>query len=339
MKEALAIALLLSIGAPPTSRDSPQASGITKQQLDALVKKLQAEGKSWVEAQRGPESWIADHGIGSPPFRRPWISDVPIDRAVRRELEKVQFETQSAPLLIQTLRSAKQDAELYAVSALLGRLTAAKPEVIGAVLPAVYGIHRRTRSSYKPLPRLPEPPPRRKPRSAATIMKEIEALEKRHKAVMLERGRVSRHNQLICQLERTTFKLMLAAEDRSADYQLVRMMVAAEGRKSLAFIIILDTIAAKAKEMDAEQAGRLYSSLESSARPRRMVYKKGYNRLGSVEVIHYTLDGLYHSMAYPGKRILIAANDLAPIAKRPLLKVPKKQEIDEYHRKRAKGRR
>ena len=118
-------------------------AGITREKLDEIIQKLEANGQAWLKGED-------------------------IDPNARVDLAKVRFDQASVPHLQAALRSYRRDtARLYALNRLLEHLQTADPETVRAALPSVKMLHARTRTGYRTFPKLTK-------RQASTVISTLQ---------------------------------------------------------------------------------------------------------------------------------------------------------------------
>lgn len=295
-------------------------AGVTREQLDEIVKKLEAGAKEWL---RGAD----------------------VAKPVEGSLKGVSFDEGSVAHLNNVLRSFRRDmARLYAINRLLDRLAAAKPQAIRGALANVKTLHNRVRSFYRQVPQLSRAqaealvlPDSCRGMNTEAIMGRMSLLESlRDQKVEREQAAV-RHNSVIGDVESNAYRLMYLADDPQEDVDLVKAVFLEERRGSFTFITLLDELTRGAQKMSPERARRLCPLFRPHLARLAMQNRKPYVNQGKINVSRSGTSDYEKKDEYAGIRVLTAYNQLVRAAKSKQLKpvkVPTTKDIDEYHKKR-----
>jgi hypothetical protein len=298
-------------------------AGITREKLDEIIQKLEANGQAWLKGEN-------------------------IDPNARVDLAKVRFDRESAAHLQAALRSSRRDtARLYALNRLLEHLQAADPETVRAALPAVKMLHTRTRTGYRTFPKLTKRqvdslrmPPFNPRLTTDFIMGRMAALDKERENKVARELFIVRHNEVIFGIEKNTFLLMLQAADAREDSALVKTMFLEERKGNAIFLTIANAFADPRRKIDPERARRIYPLFRAHLSRLAMQNKRKYVDHGQANLQRSGTSAFTQKDEYAGIRILNAYNRLVEATKLPDLKkvrVPSGKEIAEYHKKLAAG--
>jgi hypothetical protein len=299
---------------------SVRAAGATQGQIDRIVKELRANAELWWNDQ-----------------------DIKVEPEVA--LKTVWFDKASIPYLTQTIRSMPTDPNgLYVINRLLRRLSFARTDAIRAALPTVKDLHSKLKNSYKPFLQLSKRQVEALKKPSSNSAQARAALEERRREKLAKEKVIAKHNQMVYILEMRTFQLMLLAKSPEEDKQLSRWLIEAEKQRSAHFLTIVDAMAADARRMSKERAGKeraeqIYEILRPYGVEVKMQKKTAYVDRGKSTVRPDDISTYEVRQEYPGIRILSMLNRIATAARTPALKVPKAKEIEKYHKDRAKKRR
>jgi len=315
-------ALLIAAGVClPALRPLRAATPIRKENLDEMVTKLEANADLWLQ-------------------------DKPVSATVERQMRDLVFDKDSVRPLSTLLRSIKKDDKgLYVIGRLLRYLSFAKTDVVQAALSSVKSVHSSVRRTYRPFPKFSKAQEKAlslrdySPRlRTPAIMKEMATVQKRREAKLAGEKLIAKHNELVYNIEKTCYQLMLLAKDQREDKFLVNTLLLAERRKSSFFVSILDQIAADARKMDRDRAQGFYNALKPHGVRLKMERERSYQHFGKASLSSDRASSFGTVRALPGAHILKTMNRLATPAKLPALKVPTKKEIDAFHKKKGKGK-
>ena len=301
------------------------AAGVTKEQLDKIVKKLEANAKNWLKGE-------------------------PVDQSAENSVRKISFDADSVDPLNGVLRSSKRDtASLYVAIRLLDRLQAAKPETIQAVLPNVKGLHNRVKNGYRSIPRLSRTqvnaltlPPSCKGLSTDAIMSRMGTLEGRRDQKVAREESVAKHNEIVGGIEIHAYRLMLLADLPKEDTALVKAIFLEERKGSSLFINLCDQFSRAARKMPSPRARKLCPLFRPHLGRIAMQNRKPYADRSKVNISRSATSNYEQKNEYAGVKILRTYNEIVKAAKSPTLKpvkVPSNKEIQAYHQKHSAPRR
>lgn len=326
MKRSLACVAFLVASAWLIAGASPaSAAGITKDELDAVNKKLEANGQQW--ATNEP------------------LTDKP-------DMGKVQFDKDSVAALDAILKSAKKETpDLYAVNKLLERVETADAETIRAILPAVKALHARVHTTYRTFPQINKAQADSLKMgsygtglSTEAMMARMAALEKSRDSKVEKEQPIAKYNEMAYEVEKHGYRMMLLADDPKEDMQLVRALFAEEKAGRAMFFSIANDMFAVAKDkkrMSEDRARKLYPQIRPNIPRIGMQPKKSYVNPGQC-ILHMDETSTPGKLeAYAGilciqlmNQIAEAANDKAMAS----LKVPEPKDVDEAAKKAAGGK-
>jgi len=315
----LLVAALLNVPGP-----SALAAGVSKEKLNETVKKLQANAEKWLKGEE-------------------------IDKSVDRQLGGIAFDKESVAHLQVFLKSAKRDAAgLYVVNKLLGRLEKADVETIRTALPDVKNLHSRTRNAYRSFPKVSRGqiaslklPTYSSRLTTDAIMGRMAALDKQRDVKVARDIPLAKHNEMVYELAKKAIRLMCMAGDARDDTYLARNLFLEERKGDAIFATIADELGAHARKMDPQRATKLYAMFRPHVSRLAMQNRKSYVCRGK-STINRTQTSTYGKAdEYAGIKVLGTMNKIADAAKNkaaPRVKVPTRQQIEEYHKKRAAAR-
>jgi hypothetical protein len=320
MKRSPVLAVLAAIGLLAAGlHPAAAATPIRKESLDELVKKLEANAELW-------------------------LAEKDVEATTERALKDMYFDKESVQPLSAVLRSTKKDDKgLYVIWRLLRYLQFAKTEVIRDAVPAVKSVHSGVKRMYRPLPRLSKRqqealsmPDFRPSLRTPEIMRRMGSVHKLRKDKVAREKPVAKHNELVFNVERACYRLLLLSKNTKEDQAIVKTLLLAERQGSAFFVLLLEEVARDARKMDADRARAIYNALKPHGLRLKMAKRKGYISYGEAE-ISASRPSTYRKVdVYPGIKILGTMNRLATAAKLPALKVPTNKQVDEFHRKRGK---
>jgi len=300
-------------------------AGITREKLDEIIQKLEANGQSWLKGET-------------------------IAPDARVDLAKVRFDQASVPHLEAALKSSRRDtARLYALNRLLERLQAADQGTVRAALPAVKMLHARTKSGYRTFPKLTKRqadslkmPPFNPRLTTDFIMGRMAVLDKQRESKVAREMHIARHNEVVSDIEKSAFRLMFLAGEAREDSALVKTMFLEERKGNAIFLTIANTFADPGNKIDPERARKVYPLFRSHLSRLAMQNKRKYVDPGKANLQRSGTSAFTQKDEYAGIRILKAYNRLVEATKLPSLKkvrVPSNKEIDEFHKRlRAKAK-
>ena len=301
------------------------AAGITKEELDAVNKQLEANGQQW--ANNEP------------------LTDKP-------DLGKVQFDKDSVAALDAILKTGKKEtANLYAVNKLLERVEACDPETIRVVLPAVKALHSRMHSTYRTFPQISKAQSDSlKMGSYGTgltteaMMARMAVLEKSRDAKVEKEQPIAKYNEMAYEVEKHGYRMMLLADDPKEDVQLIKALFGEEKAGRAIFFSIAEdmfNVAKDKKRMSEDRARKLYPQIRPNIPRIGMQPKKSYANPGQ-SVLHMDDTSTAGKVeAYAGILCIQLMNQVAEDANdktMPKLKVPETKDIDEAAKKAAGGK-
>ncbi len=292
-----------------------RGQGATKEQIDEIVKQLQANAEFWWNDQ-----------------------DIKVEAEVA--LKTVWLDKASIPHLTQVIRSMPTDPNgLYVINRLLRQLSFARTDAVRAALPTVKGLHGKLKEGYKPFLQLSERQVKALKKPSSGSAQARAALEQRRREKVAKEKIIAKHNQMIHTLEMRTYKLMLFAKSPEEDKLLSEWLIEAEKQRFANFLTIVDSMAADARRMSKERAEQIYEIVRPYGVEVKMQKKTAYVDRGRATIRPDDVSTYEVRQEYPGIKILSALNRIATAARTPALKVPKEKEIEKYHRDRAKKRR
>jgi len=320
MGKRLALAGLFLAASCLTTVRPIGAAEITKERLDEIVKELEASAQRWLKGEE-------------------------IDNALEGSLKGISFDKDSVVHLNSVLRASRRDtAHLYAASRLLGRLTAAKPEVVRRALPNVKALHNRAKNAYRSIPRLSRAqaealvlPDSCRGLTTDAIMVRMSVLESRRDQKAAREETTVKHNRIVGNIERSAYRLMFLADDSKEDAALVKAVFLQEHKGSAMFLTILDELTRNIQKMSPERARKLCSLFRSHLARLAMQNRRAYANPAKVNVSRSGTSSYDQQNEYAGIRVLTAYNRIVRAAKSKQLKpvkVPTNQQIEEYHKKR-----
>ena len=295
------------------------AAGVTKEQLGEIVRELEANARRWLKGEE-------------------------IDKAVENKLKSISFDEDSVTHLNDVLRSGGRDtAGLYVINRLLDRLAAAKPEAIRRALPNLKALHSRVRNAYRLIPQLSKAqsdalvlPKSCRGMTTEAIMSRMSLLESRRDQKAAREQSVVKHNRMVGDIEKSTYRLLCAADDPKEDLALVKAIFLEEHRGRSMFLTILDELTRDVQKMRPERARKLCPLFRPHLGRIAMQNRKPYVDPSTVDVSRSGPSSYDQKNEYAGIRILTAYNQIARAAKSKSLKpvkVPSNKEIEEYHKK------
>jgi hypothetical protein len=320
MRKRLALAGLLLAASFPAPVPPIGAAEITKERLDEIVKELEASAERWLKGEE-------------------------IDKALEGSLKSVSFDKDSVTHLNGVLRASRRDtAHLYAASRLLGRLTAAKPEVVRRALPNVKSLHNRAKSAYRSIPRLSRAqaealvlPDSCRGLTTDAIMARMSVLESRRDQKTAREEPIVKHNRIVGDIEKSAYRLLVLADDPKEDAALVKAVFLEEHRGNAIFLTILDELTRNIQKMSPERARKLCPLFRPHLARIAMQNRRPYANRAKVEVSRSGTSSYERKDDYAGIRVLTAYNRIVRAARSKQLKpvkVPTRQEIEEYQKKR-----
>jgi hypothetical protein len=312
MKTAWMAAFAAAALAAGGARGAP----ITRPELDALTKDIEANAKAWLE-------------------------DKPVDESIERGLKGVTYDEKIIPALRAQLAARRVDpVDLYVATRLLRPMLMAKPEVVRLILPAV--LPMQARATMRPFPKYPEayfkqmkPPQYEGEVRPERLMADLARIEQLKKQKMAADRKVAQHNTEAAELTVTVGTLMIYAESPAFDGRAINLLLEQEQRERAAFLRLLEVIKAEAGKMDQRRARVYYSALREAglrlktARKQYLDYTKP--NLQIMQNSSYEADGKEHR--YPGVALLNVVNLLAPPARMPAVKVPSAKEIEAVYKR------
>jgi len=321
-KSAVLIVLLLAAWSLVAAAAKAQGAGVTKEQLDAVIAKLVANGEAWVKDENIPSSGLAD-------------------------LNGLKFDKASAPVITAALRGIKRNpAGLYATGRLLEQIERSGIEAIQAILPEVRTIQMRARSYYRPFPALSKAQaesmgmPKYNPKlTTEAIMTRMGSLADRRAAKVARDLPIAKQNEAVWDIEKASYHMRAIAGTKTDDARTVNAMAMTERASDASFVTIVDAYVAAAPKMDADRAARLYQVLRPLALHLRMANKKNYTCKGK-STLHDESTSVFTAVSeYPGLKIIGLMNRLVVVAKNrncKKLPVPTTAEIQAYNTKKPK---
>ena len=292
-----------------------RGQGATKEQIDEIVKQLQANAELW------------------------W-KDQDIKAEAEIALKTVWLDRASIPHLTQVIGSMPTDPNgLYVINRLLRQLSFARTDAVRAALPTVKNLHAKLKKGYKPFLELSEKQVQALKEPSSGSAQARAALEQRRREKVAKEKIIAKHNEMIYTLEMRTYKLMLFAKSPEEDKLLSEWLIEAEKQRSANFLTIIESMAADARRMSKERAEQIYKIVRPYGVEVKMQKKTAYVDRGRCTIRPDDVSTYEVRQEYPGIKILSALNRIATAARTPALKVPKEKEIEKYHKDRAKKRR
>lgn len=323
----------------PLPRDpnlaNSDAKGISKAELQALAKQIEAAGQGWAEGKAE-------------------------DPEVLKALKAVRYDAESVPALDAELRGSKRKdpVDLYVASKLLEPLVNSKPAVIKSALPAAKAVYARNSFYLQPPQFTPEQLKMLSGEGASSaspeqMLKDVQRMKEMQEMRQNKERPAIQHNQTIFAFEKLLYTLMLIADDRNEDATIMNQLAGGarsfpsvgssskatpslEASKAcLSFRAAYEALNSETKNLSEAHAKYLYESLLRLADQARMT-RNEYQELnaptgGGAKNITFRAIKLY-----PGQNVAELVNQLASIAKKPAVNVILPAEVDAYLAK--KGR-
>ncbi|MFB3891220.1 MAG: hypothetical protein ACE15C_04260 [Phycisphaerae bacterium] len=295
---AIALAIFGSVFARAAA-----AEEFTKDDMDAVCKQLDDAAEAWIKGQ-----------------------DVPI--GIDARLKAIECNDKTVPLFTAALGMARKDpANLYAANKLVLPFLMAKSEPIAKIVPAVTKIYGAA-GGYQQFPtytpdqlkdyQMPSPPPASQ--AAANI-------RKRQDAKMAAERHIALHNQQLYRLELSLGRLMLYANTKECDQQLIDLIHDTEEKGVYTWVDLVSSVREEAEKMGKDRAKVFYDALVKMGSELRLK-KKTYLKPAEFTLSPNGNSTLATSVEYCGIRLFEAANVIATTAKTPAFIVPTKQEVD-----------
>jgi len=283
-------------------------AAIGKEQMDELVKLIEANAQVWAEGQEP-------------------------DTEILKKLRSVTYDETTVPLLAAQLNARRDPLQsLYVADMLLEPLLLARTPVIEKSLPAVKEFVLR--AAYKPLPVYS--PAQLKmlelPVGGEAMLRVADAVEKRRSEKHARELPIKLNNEMVAQLRRKLVLLLLAAEKPAEDKLVMKLIAQAESQKILDYAKFLEIITADAYKLDEKRAKAFYDDFRLLARQLVLV-KDNYSSPSEVQLNPSGNSRFNEQEDYPAIRLIDAANKLTPASNLPALKVPARNEIDALREK------
>jgi hypothetical protein len=317
-KSAVLTAVLLAAGGLAAAA-GPAKAGVTREQLDKAIATLGDNAGIWAQGKNIPTKDLADLG-------------------------SLEFDKQSAPVIMAALSGIKRDTEgLYVTARLLERLAGCDLETIRAVMPEVQRIILAAKGFYRPFPPykatddaagLPKFDPRM---TTGDIMARMGSADVQREAKKQRDLVVAKQNEAAWDTEQAAYKLFAASGDQNDDAKAMAAMNLAEMAGDGAFTIIIDAYQAAAPKMEPARAAKLYQILRPTALRLRMQSNKKYAIKGKSIIRADAASTASVIDESPGPRVLALLNKLVEVAKDKSLapvRVPTQKEIDDFNKKR-----
>jgi len=317
-KSAVLTAVLLAAGGLAAAA-GPAKAGVTREQLDKAIATLGDNAGIWAQGKNIPTKDLA-------------------------HLDSLEFDKQSAPVIMAALSGIKRDTEgLYVTARLLERLAGCDLETIRAVMPEVKRIILAANGFYRPFPPykatdyavgLPKFDPHM---TTADIMARMGSADVQREAKKQRDLVVAKQNEAAWDNEQAAYKLFAASGDQNDDTKAMAAMNLAELAGDGGFTIIIDAYQAAAPKMEPARAAKLYQILRPTALRLRMQNKKKYALKGKSILRADAASTASVIDESPGPRVVALLNKLVEVAKDKSLapvRVPTQQEIDDFNKKR-----
>ena len=317
--KAILAAMLLAVMYAGTDR--ARAAGVSKEQLLALAKELEAQGGKWLKGE-------------------------PVSQELAKKLKEVQYDKESLTALRSILGARRGGpVSLYVANHLLKPLLRGDKEIVARALPTVKKLHARL-GRYQQFPKYAEValarykmPPFNEREPAEVTMRKIALVDRARREKIGRERAIALHNEQVYELELSFLRLMLLADDTEEDKRVIAKLTAEENRGSYLYVGIIDTIVESAGTMSTARAKYFYDELKKLGERLRWE-RKEYIHLGRPLLNPAGNSDFARKTDYPGRLLLKAVNKLAAKAQMPEVHVPSNQEINRHiDQRRRKARR
>jgi len=264
----------------PTSQaaSSPSEGGIRKAELETLAKQIEDSFKNYVQSAdklaEVREAMIisGEAPAGESPAQQGEGSETE-GTDVERKLRAVSYDVESLGTLRVVLATRRPPlADVYVANLLLRPLLLAKKEVIREGLPFVKTLCGRL-VVYRQMPRYTRAqleslrlPANLRPDEGERTRQAFSEVERRQKAKLAGERPYVLYGRQVRQLENSIYQLMVLADDRREDRQLLTAIVDKQRLGLAVYADIVEMIRAEASNMTAERPRASTRHLWASAR-------------------------------------------------------------------------
>ncbi len=319
-KSAVLTVLLLTVAIVAATAAPTLAAGVTKEQLDKVIKQLIANGELWTQDNSIPTDDLAD-------------------------VKSLKFDKASAPVAIKAFRGIKRTISgLYASARLLEQIQLSDAETVSAFVQDARMLQSRVRNTYRRFPVVSKAmeeslvmPKYHAKLNTNAIMARMATLSDRRVAKRARDLPIAKQNEVAWDIELAAFNIQAVGGSRTEDSRAISMMMKAEHTGDATFLAIANAYIAAAPKMEADRAARLYQSLRSHALRLKMANKKNYMCKGECELSGKSTSTFTSTSDYPGIKLIFIMNRLAAVAKDKnckTIKPPTSNEIKEFNKKR-----
>lgn len=310
---AVVVVSVLAVAGPSTVQ---AAQAITSEGIKALQTHLKTDADSWIKG----------------------VLDAKALRTTAIKLKSVTYDPKSVSALTPLIRGVtgkSKPQDLYVANRLLRPLLMAKRDAIRKAMPTVKKIHSSVR--YKAMPaHLQKVDKMAAPTGKATSDAVVAAIAASQKGTS-ERQQKTRDitlwNEEVHTFKLIVYEMIIFAEDKKEDRELLVMLKAGEQAGLYAFIDICETVKKHVRTLDRTRARAYHKGFASLGA--RLTAKKGrYMRHFEFRVAGNKLVPFWKD-DYAGILLLKTTNLLAPQAGMSAVVVPTPQQVEQY----LKGRR
>ena len=311
MRATLTVGAVLLLAVGISAGSALRADGIRKVELDRLVDEIEVNAHLW-------------------------MADKEQDPAVDRKLKDVTYDAESVRLLKTHLQNRQQNpVDLYVVNRALRPMLMADAEVIRLILPTVQNIQARVQ--FREF--LNIPPDKLKPRQMPQYKVPVPADKLMADLVERERERdrkatldklTAKHSVEAAMLITTTARLMIYANTPAHDGRVLTMLTAEERMGRATFLTILEAIRNEAPKMDEKRSKVYYESLKRLGLGLRSTVKSYVDYVKPVlvpDAKSYYEKAPAEPNFCPAIIVLETANQFAPNANLPAIKIPSKDDM------------
>lgn len=254
-----------------------------------------------------------------------------------RRLRQLAYDDKNVGEVVKVACLVRPDPQnLYVANRLLRPLLMAKSATVDAALPALRKF-RNGQGSYERLPRysdkelaaLQMPDGKVDPKAAANI-------RNAQSAKLAKDRRVAMHNEQLAAFETLYARLLLMANNKEADREVLDILKENEDDLALVYTKILDVVREESERMEQARAKWFYDELLAMADELRLE-RKDYLQVDKIKLEPTANSVMATQKDYAGIRLYKAVNVVATLGRCPALKVPTEKQIDdEIRRKQPK---
>lgn len=310
--------------APPPAPPAPAAPKGPAPYTEADLKQLAADLVPLAEA------WAVDElDLGDPNMR---AVDTRIRSAVYDENTVKAFKGAIAGIRV------KGPQKIYIINRLISPLLSAKTEVIREAVPLFKSLRTDSTMRYQMFKTVPDnraeslwgQPKFPKNIAPEAHLKALERLDERRQEKVAAEMPIALNNLAVSQLDKTCMACLVLADDPREDEKLVQVMLDYEKRGNFAFFYVVQAFTAQANKMSPERAGKLMDgTLGKFAEAMRYEHKSYLDP--AKPFVNPTGNSSFASNdLYVGVTVLPLINLLATTAKKPAVKVPTDDDVEDY---------